>query len=351
MKRLEHTRPFRDSKGQVLSGSIAEAAYLPLGGCDQWVMIRGVSIDNPPLIVLHGGPGMTETAFLRYFNAPLEKHFTVVYWDQRGAGKSFDRQIPPSSMTVAQFMSDLDELVDHVRKRLGKTRVVIFGHSWGSILGALYAARFPHKVAVYVGGAQIGDWPVAESASYRFAVAEAQRLGHEKALKKLREIGPPPYSADAVFTERTWVLRLEGRMGAGDIWKNVAPLVLGPESSLLDLLGSMRGFRFTMRAMWPEVSQLNLLQLVPVLKMPVFFLLGRKDHWVPSETSMAYFDALTAPSKEVVWFEQSGHEMFIDEPTRFLEAMATRVRPACRMDSTEPATPQRPPEAESSALR
>ena len=327
MKRLGRTRPFRTGHGDVVPGSIAEVAYLRLGGLDQWVMIRGENIDNPPLIVLHGGPGMTETAFLRHFNAALESHFTVVYWDQRGTGKSYDRHIPRSSMTVEQFMSDLDELVDAVCKRLGKTKVVIFGHSWGSVLGALYAARFPHKVAVYVGGAQIGDWPAAEASSYAYALAEAQRQGANKAMTKLRAIGPPPYSADSVFTERTAVWRLDGGARPKEIWKVARATLTAPESSLLDAVGAMRGFRFSMNAMWPEVSRLNLIQLAPMLKMPVFLLLGRKDHWVPPETSMDYFNALTAPSKQVVWFEESAHEMFVDEPARFNQTMIGRVRP------------------------
>src|SRR5262245_48865364 len=120
-------------------------------------MIRGEELSNPPLICLHGGPGFSETWLLRYFNAALEKHFTVVYWDQRGAGKSFCPSIARSSMTVEQFIADLGELVDLVCARLGQSKVVIFGHSWGSALGVLYAARFPEKVSAYVGGAQIGD--------------------------------------------------------------------------------------------------------------------------------------------------------------------------------------------------
>lgn len=64
---------------------MAEVAYLRLGGLDQWTMIRGESLANPPLILLHGGPGLSETRFFRLFNAPLEKSFTVVYWDQRGS--------------------------------------------------------------------------------------------------------------------------------------------------------------------------------------------------------------------------------------------------------------------------
>jgi alpha/beta hydrolase fold len=93
VKHLGKTRPFRGPDGKALRGSIAEVNYLRLGGVDQWVMIRGESSTNPPLILLHGGPGFSETHFFRRFNAPLEKRFTVVYWDQRGSGKSFDRKI------------------------------------------------------------------------------------------------------------------------------------------------------------------------------------------------------------------------------------------------------------------
>ena len=73
--------------------------------------------------------------------------------------------------------------------------------------------------------------------------------------------------------------------------------------------------------MWAEVSALNLMKVVPALQIPVFFFLGRHDHQVPAETSAAYFDALIAPSKKLVWFEESGHEPFVDEPAKFNTAM------------------------------
>jgi pimeloyl-ACP methyl ester carboxylesterase len=136
----------------------------------------------------------------RQFNAPLEQGFTVVYWDQRGTGKSFDRKIPRSSMTVEQFIADLDELVEAVCKRVGKNKIAILGHSWGSALGVLHAARFPEKVAAYVGSGQYGDWPAAESSSYAFALAEAQRVNNRKALKELCAIGPPPHTARSLWT-------------------------------------------------------------------------------------------------------------------------------------------------------
>jgi pimeloyl-ACP methyl ester carboxylesterase len=83
------TRPFLGPDGTPIASSIAEIRYLQLGGLDQWVMIRGENLANPLLILLHGGPGMSEMRFFRCYNGPLEKRFTVVCWDQRGAGKWF----------------------------------------------------------------------------------------------------------------------------------------------------------------------------------------------------------------------------------------------------------------------
>jgi pimeloyl-ACP methyl ester carboxylesterase len=340
--RLGHTEPFREPDGKVVPNSVAEAKYVRLGGVDQWVMIRGENVTNPALIVLHGGPGMSEMGFFRHCNAQLERHFTVVHWDQRGTGKSFDRDIPRSSMTLDQFLADLNELVDIVRGRFRKEKVVILGHSWGSALGAIYAARFPEKVSVYVGVAQIGDWPAAESLSYAFGIAEAERRHDENALQKLHAIGPPPYPAKSVFVERRVVNQLDGQLRLGILWKAGRALFGRPESSIFDLPNLIRGFGFTLEAMWPEVSTLNLLTLVPALKMPVVIFAGRRDHWVPPQTSVAYFNALSAPSKKLVSFEHSGHEAFVDEPEKFNATMVEVVRPLASQPAPESA-PERLP--------
>jgi len=290
-------------------------------------MFRGERLANPPLILLHGGPGLSETRLFRHFNAPLEQAFTLVYWDQRGSGKSFDRKIPRTSMTVEQFIADLDELVEAVCQRLGKTQVALFGHSWGSVLGVLYAARHPERVSAYVGSGQLGDWAASEVASYAFVLAEAERQGNRRALRELRAIGPPPHSVKSLWLQRTWLNRLEGHLTPKTLWELGRILLGGPELSLFELPGLLRGFRFSLDAMWGEVSKLNLLTAAPALKVPTFFFLGRRDHWVHPDISVAYIDALTAPSKRIVWFEESGHQPFVDEPARFNASMVDLVRP------------------------
>ena len=329
MKRANKTPPVLGPHGEVVPTSIAEAGYVRLGGLEQWMMIRGENVANPVLVVLHGGPGFSDTAFLRYHTPELEKSFTVVYWDQRGTGRSYSPAIPRSSMTVAQFMADLDELVDLVRTRLDNDKVAILGHSWGSALGVLYTARLAEKVAAYVGVAQVGDWAASEVASYAKAVAEAERQGNHAVLKKLRAIGPPPHTVANVFIERTCAERLRGGLKPKALWATTRMVLGAPEASLLELRSTMRAFRFCMESMWAEVSRLNLIEDVPALEVPVVFMVGRRDPWIPAEISVAYFDMLRAPSKKMVFFEESGHEPFVDEPSKFVTVMNDVLRPLC----------------------
>ena len=326
MKRVGSTPPFRGPTGAVLPGSHAECRYHRLGGIDQWVMIRGESIANPVLILLHGGPGFPEMRLFRHFNAELEKSFTVVYWEQRGTDKSFSRAIPRSSMTVEQFLRDLDALVEIVRAQFGKRKVTLYGHSWGSALGVLYAARFPGKVAAYVGTGQVGDWPASELRSYAFTLAEAQRRNQREAVRQLRAIGLPPYTGRKLRIQRQWLARFVGFVRGVSLWRFVRITLGGPEASVLDLPNILRGVTFS-ECLWPEASSLNLVTAVPALDVPVFFFLGRHDHVIDAETSAAYFDVLTAPEKTLIWFEESAHEPPAEEPAKFHRLMLELVRP------------------------
>jgi pimeloyl-ACP methyl ester carboxylesterase len=329
-KHFGRTPPFLGSSGEIVPDSVAEINYFRLGGVDQWVMVRGENVANPLLIFLHGGPGFPEMRLFRSFNAPLEKHFTIVYWEQRGTNKSFDRKIPKSSMTVDRFISDLDELVDVVRRRFGKEKVAIYGHSWGSALGVLYASIFPEKVSVYVGAGQVGNFPASETICYEFALAEAERRGNCKALRELRAIGPPPHTAQKVISQRKWLTRFVGMVRGMSMWRFSRIMVSGPESSILDLPNILRGTLFSTRTMWDEVSALDLTRRAPVLHVPVFFFIGRHDHVIAPQISVAYFEMLTAPSKSLVWFEESAHEPPFEEPAKFNHAMLELVRPiAC----------------------
>ena len=327
MKHLGATLPFRGPDGKILPNSIVEISYLRLGGFDQWVMIRGENIANPILILLHGGPGFPEMRLFRTFNAALEQQYTVVYWMQRGTSKSFDRRMPPSSLTIEQFIADLDELAEMLRARFGKEKVVLYGRSWGSVLGVLYASRFPEKVAAYVGTGQIGEWAAFETASYGFVLAEAERRQHRKAIRELRAIDPSSHAFWDMVVERKWLTRFFGIVRGMSLWRFTRITLGGPEASMFDLPSILQSQLVTPKVMWQELIQVNLITTAPVLQMPVFFFLGRHDRVVVPETSVAYFDVLQAPSKTLIWFEESSHELPAEEPEKFNRLMVELVRP------------------------
>lgn len=318
----------------MLAGSIAETAYLRIGGIDQWLMIRGESVANPVLVLLHGGPGSPETSLFRYFNSSLEKSFTLVYWEQRGAGRSYSRDLQDKDMTIERFVADLDELVDAITQKLSKKRVVILGHSWGSALGTLYAARHPEKVCAYVGTGQIGDLQASELSSYAFVLEEAKRRNNRRALKQLDAIGKPPYTSKSVGVQRRWLMRFVGLMRGKSFWQVFRVLRSSPESSLVLLPNMIRGVLFSLRTLWPQVSRLNLEIAAPELKMPVFFFIGRHDHQVAAETSAAYFAKLIAPAKELVWFEESAHMPPFEEADKFNAKLVELVAPVARATSS-----------------
>lgn len=179
-----HTEPFRDHGGRILPGSVATMEMVPIGGTSQSLWIRGEDAGNPALILLHGGPGTSESVLFRHYDALLEAHFLVVYWEQRGAGRSYHGDLAPQSMTVSRLVQDLDELVELVRSRFKKRTVILLGHSWGTVLGTIYASMHPDKVAVYIGIGQVADMPSGERLSYGYARDQAILRGDHRALRE-----------------------------------------------------------------------------------------------------------------------------------------------------------------------
>ena len=320
------TRPFTDGSGRVIPGSIASMETIELGGVRQSVWFRGRDVKAPALILLHGGPGASEAALFRHYDAALEDHFLVVYWEQRGAGRSYHSDIPRSSMTIDQMVQDLDELVDTVRSRFGKERVVLLGHSWGTILGTLYATRHPQKVSVYVGVAQITNFSEGERTSLAWALREADGRGDRRALAELRALSPAPRSVDDELALGRWVERLGGmRRGGLSTGKLIWAALRTDEAGLMDLVRFGRGNRFSLVALRPEYSRVDLTRL-RCFDVPVIFMLGRHDWHVPSVLADQYFAAIDAPNKRLVWFDDAGHDPPFEEPDAFVRATVAHVR-------------------------
>jgi pimeloyl-ACP methyl ester carboxylesterase len=322
------TPPIRDTRGRELAEGIASLEQVRLGGVDQWLLMRGRSIHNPLLLYLSGGPGTSEMAWVRHFNAPLEEHFLVVQWDQRGAAKSYAAARDRDALTVEQYLSDASELLELLTSRFAQRKVFLVGHSWGSILGVLLAQRRPERIHAYVGTGQQVNFLENDTVSHLRAYELAQRFDDSRALAKLERIGPPPYTGPDLAKRYLTLATLAGLHASrrGLFPEMLASVLKAPEYSLRDKLHFFLGRRETFPLVYPQLAGLDLEAQVPRLEVPVWFLLGREDYVTPSEIAARYLDRLDAPRKTLVWFEHSGHLPPFEEPEKFNTLLTEQVR-------------------------
>jgi pimeloyl-ACP methyl ester carboxylesterase len=313
---------------------IRRCEYLSVDGAELFLMTRATDRRAPTLLWLHGGPGGAERPLLRYFNGALENHFVVAYWDQRGAGRSFDPQADPRNLTVERHLADLDVIVDHLRQTLGRDKIVLMGHSWGAALALLYAHANPDKVSAFIGVAPLVSTRAAQQSQYDFVLAEAARRNDDDTLVRLREIGPPPHKT---ATRVLAMERLAERYGGvfhkepNRIWIIVYGILRGLVTPW-EIPRLIRANSVSLEAMNEELLGLDLARSAPSVDVPVFFFLGRHDRHTEATVAANYVEALRAPVKRLIWFENSAHNVPFEEPDLFnanvvstLQSIGTRI--------------------------
>jgi pimeloyl-ACP methyl ester carboxylesterase len=309
------------------SDAVRRSERVAVDGAELFLETRGADRRAPLLLWLHGGPGGAERPLFRYFNGDLEEHFVVAYWDQRGAGRSYDPEADPRRLTIARHLADLDLVVEHLRRSLGREKVVLIGHSWGTALGLLYSRAHPEKVSAFLGVAQVVSTREGQRAEHEFVAVEARRRGDAEAVERIREIGPPPYET---ATELLAIERLCERYGGvfhrapSRAWV-VIRAVLGGLVTPWEIPRFVRGNDVSLAAMHEELASLDLRRSVPEVAVPVFFLLGRHDRHVEAKLAARYFEALQAPVKRLIWFEDSAHNPPFEEPEAFDAAVVSAL--------------------------
>ncbi|MCL6613303.1 MAG: alpha/beta hydrolase [Firmicutes bacterium] len=334
---VPYTPAFLDENGEIIPGSIASLEKVNIGGVEQWLLIRGKSINNPVLLFIHGGPGSAEGPLVCHYNKKLEDYFIVVNWDQRGAGKSYSRKIPVETMTIAQFISDAYQVVDLLRKRFNQDKIFVIGHSWGSVLGILTVQKYPRLFYAYIGVGQMVNGKENERLSFEYALATALATNNQTAVRALNEINSPiPYWNleqdgdwfNKLRKQREWLLKLGGCIyGEKSYHKWIKVFLDAPEYTTSDCVKWVRGNLFSVKAMWLEIMQIDLTKQVPKLEVPVYFLIGRHDYNTPFELALAYFNQLEAPKKEFIWFDNSAHSPMYEEADRFNDILIEKIRP------------------------
>jgi proline iminopeptidase len=305
-----------------------------IGGIDQWVSIRGADRRNPVLIVLHGGPGYVDMPMSWWFGRGWEEYFTVVYWDQRAAGKTYlltDPATVQPTLTLERMVADAEELIAWVRKDLGKEKVFLLGHSFGSYAGLEIAQHHPEWLYAYIGVGQLADGPESERRGWRFALDAARRAGNADAVRELEALAPyaapgKPLSIEDIYGQRKWVEFYSGTMAyrrdnsaEGDLAK------LSPDYTDEESRHIWDGNKFATPFLLPEVLSLDL--GVKKLDCPLILFEGRHDINVNAEVAAEWFARVKAPAKQLVWFEHSAHLPMTEEPGKFLISLVRYLRP------------------------
>jgi pimeloyl-ACP methyl ester carboxylesterase len=323
------TPPILDAKGQVIPNSIAVMEKIRLGGAEEWVTIRGKDSRNPVLLFLAGGPGGTQLVAVRRELTRLEDHFVVVNWEQPGAGKSFDA-VDRSKLTPDRYITDARELVLNLRQRFGKEKVYILGESWGSALGIMVVQRYPELFQAFIGTGQMVAFLENDRICYDFALRVAQERGDTKQVEKLKKQGPPPYYGKYVALKSATYLTetfnyMNKNPAIANSGFNTLQDLAGSEYGLYDKLNFFRGVLDTFGVVYPQLWAVDFRKQATRLEVPIYFLIGRHDVNAPPKLTEEYFKLLTAPHKELIWFERSGHNSWINERGKFVDVMVDRL--------------------------
>jgi len=315
-----------------LPGGIREKGYIELGGVEQYINIRGVSVTNPVIIFLHGGPG-SPASYILPVQRIVEADYTLVYWDQRGCGRSYIKS-PDTELSFEILLNDLDELVDYATQRFNQP-IIIVGHSWGTVLGITYAGSHPEKIAGYIGMGQV----ISQIETQRFASTEAARLareaGNEQDASKIEMLFQDFYREP--LSDNNY----EGKLNMAQ-YKYLPfpardmtiPALLSPDfdwNSLrwhLALMTRSNTAHRAFDAMEPLLEALIEFAPPDYLSIPVVFIHGTVDYSTPAVLTQEYCENLIAPEKEMLVLSGIGHVLFEDPVDKNLKVFSEALRKA-----------------------
>jgi pimeloyl-ACP methyl ester carboxylesterase len=292
--------------------------YITIGGIEQWIEIASEDSENPTLLFLHGGPGASSRWATSGWKA-WQKHFTVVQWDQRGAGLTFARNGLQRSgrLTIELMISDAIEVIEFLKQHLRKQKLILVGHPWGSFLGVNVARRRPDLLSGYVGIGQMVHKQRNEEHNIKRLLVHAETSQNLPVLTALRAIGPPPFKAESIDIVRYWADRFAD--GSGD------EVQLRPAEKF-DIAADeqeaiKQGRAFSRDQLYDEFSRGDLTSLGQSFEVPMFFLHGTSDQHTPIELAERYAAAISAPTKAFVRLEGCHHFVLFNRPELVLNKL------------------------------
>jgi pimeloyl-ACP methyl ester carboxylesterase len=321
----------------VTPDGIQESYVLRAGGVDHCVYTRGKHRSNPVILFVHGGPAAPLAPTVWQFQRPVEEFFTVVTYDQRGAGRTYRNADPDSiadTLTIAQYVADAIELAEQIRARYGVQKQILHGPTRGTVIATQAALDRPDLFHAYVGIGQVVDAHANERLCFEYALEQARRYDHTEAIAELESIAPypgdEPVTRERVIIARKWAQYRGGLSAYRDdsLYYFQSPL-LAPEYTVDEIETIDKGNQFTLGRILDELLTVDYTH-VSEFPIPVLLFLGRHDYTTPAEPPATWIDAVQAPFKKAIWFEHSAHLAPWEEPGKFLVSLLNHVLPLTR---------------------
>jgi len=293
---------------------VHEEQFVRVGGIEQWVTIRGESSANPVILFLHGGPGNTLSPYADGLFGSWQENFTLVQWDQRGAGRTYGRNPPSdgSMLTLERMTEDGLAVAEYLIRRLGTRKIILVGGSWGSILGVHMVKSRPELFHAYVGFSQVVSYRENQTASYAKVTAVARASGDQPVISALAALGSPPWKNPrnhGILRRATRVFEARTTDPAPASWWVRSPDYDTPEIrdsyrdgedfSYLQFVGLQGDGMF---------SRVDLPALGSEFQVPVFIAQGAEDLVTVPDVAKRYFDGISAPGKRFVLVPRAGHD-------------------------------------------
>ncbi|WP_409270076.1 alpha/beta fold hydrolase [Neobacillus sp. SCS-31] len=339
---------------EITSKGISSVEKIKIGGLEQSILIQGQDKENPVLLVIHGGPSLPLPGVssrgrdytIVTNTKELVRHYTVVFWDQRGTGKSYYPDIPQETMNLSRFVEDANEVTDYLRSRFGVEKIFLAGHSWGSTVALTLASTFPEKFYSYVGLSQIVSWTENDRLALNWLKGEAKRRGNKKALKELQSVGEPPFleSFEQWAVIRQWQQRFNTLIYTDEKIKHPGLIRItfsmfqSPDYTLKDIYNTFaKGFKLVYHlAFIKELATTNFMETAKELPIPVTFIHGRKDFHVNGELVEKYIGMLHAEKgKQLIWAEKSAHVFHPDDTKIIEQYLIAEKKHAAKADTSE----------------
>ena len=328
-------KQYLDTNGRPLANGISEKLFLTIGGVRQGMFIKGLNINNPVLLYVHGGPAFPNYFLIEKYKPGLEEYFTVCYWEQRGGGLSYSPDIPIETMTFEQLTADAIEVSNYLRSRFKKQKIYLMAHSGGTPIAIQAAAKAPQLYSAYIGMAQITNQAESESIAYKYIMEQYTTMGNSKSLAKLKKYSiPDTDSSFAHFYQSPMRDQAMHELGIGTmrnmksiftgvflpVWTCKAFSVKEKMNIWISKIIYVKKAKFT-----EEIFTMDIPTLVPKLDIPIYFLSGKYDLTVNVDLSKEYFTKLQAPVKGFYTFDNSAHSPLFEEPQRCKEIFVNDI--------------------------